>query len=325
MIAGAPRLYAHGDLMIVRLFTYLGRRASPILAASLFVGIAFPDLSRLMKPLFGVALVTLMICAALRIDWRAVRNHLQPPQLPALMLAWMLVGAPLLTAGVIAILGPMPSLGAAIVLSTTCPVLVAVPAFALLLRLDGALALVLMIASHLLLPLVQPPLVLWLLGIELGIDAMTLITRLILLVGGCFGAAALIRWLGGRERIDAARWTIDGLAILSLVVFCIGVMDGFTLAFLSDPGRVALFVIGAIVVNFGLQAAGGLAFAWAPVAPGLIAALASGNRNLGLLIPVLGEAADADLLLFIACGQFPIYLVPAVLGPLYRRLRERPS
>jgi len=311
--------------MIARLFTALARRASPILAIALLVGVVLPDVARLVKPLFGVALVTLMICAALRIEWNAVLGNLRLPRLPVVILAWVMIGAPLAMAAALLVLAPSPALANSMVLAATCPVLVAVPAFALLMRLDAALALVLMVASHLLLPLVQPPLALWLLGVELRIDPLTLMQRLGLFIGGCFGAAALIRHLAGRERIDRARSTIDGMAVGALVIFGIGVMDGFTETLLAQPGRVALFVLGAVFANFGLQAAGGLAFAWAPRTPGLTAALACGNRNLGLLIPVLGEAADPDFLLFIACGQVPIYLVPAVLGPLYRRLRDRPG
>ena len=35
---------------------------------------------------------------------------------------------------------------------------------------------------------------------------------------------------------------------------------------------------------------------------------------------VLPASADADIFLFIAAVQFPIYLIPTLLQPVYRRL-----
>ena len=35
---------------------------------------------------------------------------------------------------------------------------------------------------------------------------------------------------------------------------------------------------------------------------------------------VLPASVDADVFLFIAAVQFPIYLIPTLLQPLYRRL-----
>jgi BASS family bile acid:Na+ symporter len=55
----------------------------------------------------------------------------------------------------------------------------------------------------------------------------------------------------------------------------------------------------------------------------LTTALATGNRNLAVLVAVLGANADADLLLFLAVNQFPMYFVPVLLGPVYRRLLSR--
>ena len=47
---------------------------------------------------------------------------------------------------------------------------------------------------------------------------------------------------------------------------------------------------------------------------------AAGNRNLGLLLAILPATADPALALFLALGQFPIYLLPWLMTPLYRRL-----
>jgi BASS family bile acid:Na+ symporter len=49
----------------------------------------------------------------------------------------------------------------------------------------------------------------------------------------------------------------------------------------------------------------------------------SGGRHNALLMAVLPATADPDIFLFIAAVQFPIYIIPALLQPLYRRLLPR--
>jgi BASS family bile acid:Na+ symporter len=39
-----------------------------------------------------------------------------------------------------------------------------------------------------------------------------------------------------------------------------------------------------------------------------------------MILAVLIDAAPPDLSLFIAVGQFPIYMLPALAVPIYRRL-----
>lgn len=76
----------------------------------------------------------------------------------------------------------------------------------------------------------------------------------------------------------------------------------------------------AFAGNVVLQAVAAIAFAWLDRRSALTAAFASGNRNMGLLLAVLPSDIDPDVLLYFALGQIPIYVVPALLTPLYRRL-----
>jgi BASS family bile acid:Na+ symporter len=55
----------------------------------------------------------------------------------------------------------------------------------------------------------------------------------------------------------------------------------------------------------------------------LTAGYCSGGRHNALLMAVLPASADADIFLFIAAVQFPLYFMPMLLQPLYRRLLPR--
>jgi BASS family bile acid:Na+ symporter len=78
----------------------------------------------------------------------------------------------------------------------------------------------------------------------------------------------------------------------------------------------------AFAGNFGLNLLTALAvrpFAGARVA--LAAGLLSGNRNMALYFAVLPASTDPRVLLFFALCQFPLFLSPFLLRPVYDRLR----
>jgi len=52
------------------------------------------------------------------------------------------------------------------------------------------------------------------------------------------------------------------------------------------------------------------------------AGMLSGNRNMALYLAVLPAAADARLALFFALCQFPLFLSPFLLRPVYALARR---
>lgn len=298
----------------------LNRHASPLLAGALFVGIAVPPLSSLARPLLAGSVVALLAAVLLRIDWRRVAAMRHAPLTAIAAIAWMMIGCPVLV-HVALLTAPIPdSVKTIIVLMASSPTLIAVPAFALMVGADAALALVVMVATSFLLPLIQPPLVLALLGLDLHIGLATLMGRLGFLVGSAAALAALVRTLAGGARVQSWDQEIGGVAVLALIVFGLGVVDGLLWVIIDDPRRVALFTLLAFIANYGLQMIGALTFWPAGRVAALTVGLGSGNRNLAILVAVLADQAPPELSLWLACGQFPMYLFPVAIGPLYRRL-----
>lgn len=310
--------------MILRALDWLSRRGAWVIAGGLFIGLAFPELARLCKPTIAPAVFVLVVVTVVRIDWPKSIAYARRPAVASIVVLWLLVAAPLLVWLATRII-PLPEgLTRALVLTACSPVLTAVPTFAMMLGLDAALALVAMIATSLLQPFLQPPLALLLLGIELDISVTQLMIRLGIFIAGGFAVTLAIRLLAGDARIARANGPIGGVAVLMLILFGIGAMDGLTDTVLRRPAYTGLFLISAFAANFVLQLIGGIAFialARAGVvtrSQALTTALASGNRNLAILVAVLGSGADMDLYLFLAVNQFPMYFVPLLLGPIYR-------
>lgn len=312
--------------MPVRFLEFLNARASTVLALCLFAGIALPDAAAFARPVLVPAVTFLLASAILRMDWARLAEPLRRPGPLVLLVILLMVAIPVFAAWLVRLLPLSDSLRLAIPLFATAPMLVSVTAYALMLGLDARLALVLLVATSLALPVVQPPLALWLLGVEIEIGASTLMLRLAGLVGGAFFAAWLARRMMGAESVRRHDGAIGGIGVFVLVIFAFGAVDGLALRLREDPMQVAAYLAAAFATNFGLQGLTAVLLValenllGLSRAQSLAAALAAGNRNFALLIGAMAVPTQSDLFLFFTCMQFPIYMIPALLGPLYRRV-----
>ena len=308
----------------MRALAFVGRHATKFMAGGVLVGFVAPPLAALARPLLVPALVIPLALALIRLDWSAIAASRRRPGLIAALLVWILGVSPLV---VWAVTTPATALGlpaalreALILMAASSPIVSSV-AIALFVGLDAALAIVAVVFATALVPLTLPPLALALLGVELEISVPAFMGRLAALVGSAFVAAWVIRRLVRPAALAARRDLIDGLAVVNLVVFAIAIMDGVTAFALERPGYAALAVALAFVFNIALQAAGWIAFRRFGAVTALTAGLVSGNCNMGLVLVALSGHADVEVTAFFALAQLPMYMLPWVLEPLYRRLR----
>jgi predicted Na+-dependent transporter len=314
-----------------RLLAFLGSHATWVLFLGVFLGLALPALSTLARPLLAPAVAVLLTATLVRIDWNLMLGHLRRPWTAALITAWLLIGAPLAMAGALALL-PMPSaLTTALVLMAAAPPILSAAPIAMILGLDGALALVVGLAATLLTPFTVPPLALALLGLELDLGVVEFMTRLSIVVAVALAAALVIRRLIGPERLPRVARHLDGLVVGVMLVFAVAIMDGVTATLIDRPGVVFFWLLAAFVANPALQIAGALAFFWLGRRRALTVGLVSGNCNMGLLLAAFPPGTDFDVVLYFAVAQLPMYMLPALLLPLYRRMvrpeleQENPS
>ena len=306
--------------MLSRALRILAAQATGILAGGILLGLAWPAAARALSPLLAPSVFVILTAALVRLDWRQTLDYARRPGLMILVLLWLLGLAPLVTMLVVSFAGPPPGLATAIVLMAAAPPIMSSIAFSLLFRLDTPLATVAVFLATLLVPLTLPPLALALLDLRLSVGIGELMLRIGGLAFGAAGAAAIIRRLVPGRVLSERAEEIDGLSVLMLLAFGIAIMDGVTTLLLRDPGLVALAVGLAFAANIALQAAGAGLFWWLGRRQALTVALVSGNRNMGLLLAALAGTADAEVALYFAVGQLPIYMLPLVLRPLYRRL-----
>lgn len=312
--------------LLDRVLRRMGRHATTLLPFSLVVGIVFQDLAAAARPLVGPLAVLLLMLALVRTDWPRVRALLARPALALALSAALLVGVPLAIWPIWSLMPIWPGLVAALCLSAMAPTIISAATTAGFLRLDSSLALLVALITNFAVPVTLPPLALWLLGLDLQIGVGALALRLLLIVGlALAGAVAIRAWLGPDGlRHNAQR--IDGLSILVLIVFAIPLMDGIVARALAEPAKLGGFVAGSfagMLLNNAVLALACLPFMDRRSA--LTAGYCSGGRNNALLMAVLPITADPDIFLFIAAVQVPIYIIPTLLQPAYRRLLRVPA
>lgn len=299
----------------------MGRHATTLLPFSLLVGIVFQDLAAAARPLVGPLATILMMLALVRTDWPRVRALVQRPGLAIVLSAAILIAVPLVVWPIWQALPVWPGLAAALCLSAMAPAITSAPTTAAFLRLDVSLALLIALITNFAVPLTLPPLALWLLGLDLQISAGALSLRLAAIVLiALAGAIAIRAWLGAEGlRHNAER--IDGCAVAVLILFAIPLMDGIVARTHAEPLKLAGFIAGSfagMLLTNAVMTIGALPFLDRRTA--LTAGYCSNGRNNALLMAVLPVTADPDIFLFIAAVQVPIYVIPTLLQPLYRRL-----
>jgi len=290
------------------------------LAVGVLAGLVWPKLASLLAPLLAPTVFVVLTLTAVRADWHDIAAYVRRPAAPATVVIWVLLVSPVVTLLVARALHLPPPLVTAVVLMAAAPPVMASLAFALLLRLDLAMSVISTFVATVLVPVSLPPMALMLLDLEIEMNVVEFMLRLATLTVGAFALAAILRRLVPASRIQAIAPQIDGVAVLVLVLFAIAIMDGVRDAMLMRPDYVALTLVTAFGANVGLQALGSLLFLSLGRRRALTAGFVSGNRNMALVLAALAGSADFDVTLYFAIGQIPLYMLPALLAPLYRRL-----
>lgn len=306
---------------LLRLLAASARHGGALLAVGVFGGLLVPPLADALHWFIAPNVVMLMTLVLLRVDVGGALFHLRrPARLLAIVVFHALV-APALVWAAIQPLDLDPGIAGAMVIFATGCAATSGAAFARLVGLDAELTLLATLATTLLVPLTAPPVVHLLIGIDLALSLPQFVARLAMVVAAPLALSVLIRRWAGPARLAPLGPALDGLVVWILVLYGLGVMKGLTARLLDDPWWVAQAAAAAFAVSFGLNLATTLALARLGWGHAAAAGLMGGNRNMALYLAVLPAAADPRIGLFFALCQFPLYLSPFLLRPVYGAAR----
>ena len=116
------------------------------------------------------------------------------------------------------------------------------------------------------------------------------------------------------------REALDGLNSIALAVIVIGLMSAVIPAFMDKPVVLAGWLLFAIFVNCGLQLSAYFVFQFLEVGQRNVPiAIVAGNRNVAIfLIASSATVQSEEFLIFLGCYQFPMYLTPIIMRPLFK-------
>jgi BASS family bile acid:Na+ symporter len=302
--------------------SWLGRQGTRAVAASIFIGIFLPPLAALFKPIFPIALFALLCLAFLRVDPADVRAHFSRPLIVGAASAWMMLATPLLTGLTLVALGMadrLPGLYIAMILQAAAPPVISAPTLAALMGLDAALTLATLVVCTALTPLTAPMFATFFVGQDIAISPAALGAKLLGLLAGAAIVAVLVRRFAGKAWVARQGERIDGLSVVALFFFAVGLMDGVLASIISEPLKVLGLTLLSFALSFGLMGLTTVVFVRLGMGQALALGLAAGNRNMGLMLAAAGAAVPELTWLYFAVAQLPIYLMPAMLKPLARR------
>jgi len=308
--------------IILNILAWVGRQGTRAVAVSILLGLVMPPVSAFLRPYFGYVVFLMLLTAFLRVDAEAIKVRLRRPGLVIAALVWIMVVLPLIAVAIASMSGlsNRPDILLIIFMITAAPSITASPAFAYMLKLDGALSLTILVLVTIATPLTAPIFAEILFDGALQITSLELAGRLFGLLGGAIIVAWVFRRFMGRERIAKRNAEIDGINVCALFLFAVIAMDGVGATFLGDPLLGMIVLIASFAAALLQMALTMMAFFAADRADAFNIAISTGNRNMGLFVAALGSTLPDLTWLYFALGQFPIYFLPLFLQPLSRRI-----
>lgn len=310
-------------------FAWIGRHAATVLVGGAVLALLLPNVGAILLPGLRPIVIALLALAMVRVDADDVVRHLRRPGRLTVTITFLMLLIPAVVHGVALALGLPRDLHTALVLLACAPPLASSANLALLIGLDGALALNTMVLGALVMPVTAPLVIGFTLGLDLSV--VQLFIDLVINFAAAIAIALVVRLAAGTPRLKRRTAELDGLMAILMVAFIVAVMSDVGRELAEDWRRVGKFLVAVLAANFGLQTliavivmvVGGRPRFLPDRQSGLTIALMSGNRNMALIIAALPASAAEPFLLFLALYQLPIYATPLLMGPIYRRLRDK--
>ena len=287
-----------------------------LLAVSIFLGIAFPQLAAFCKPVLLPIIFLLFLCAVLQVSFTDAITTAVNEKSSWITLVWQLLLLPLL---LFVFLRPILSeqLHSFAVVSMCAGSITATTALARLFNLNSSLALVACIGGAVLMPLPLYFFLMLLTGSEVSLDLKVYSIRIFVFIVVPIVLAVVIRKIVSLSTDEWLMRKMPTVALGLLMVFGLAVMDGVGELMLSDPKRLVSYMALAFGISIGVQLLTYFGLYFLGRRNATTAAMLCSYRNMGLVAAIAGPVLGEDFFIFLGVWQFPMYLLPWLLQKLY--------
>ena len=207
-------------------------------------------------------------------------------------------------------------------LAAAAPPVTAAAAIATFLRLNTAIAACVTVLSILLAPIILPIILKYLRSANFDLNLWSLGFQLVAFIFTSFGVAMFFKTIVSEQRITKNKSILDGISVISIILFTIGIMSGVSNLVIDRPWFVLENLLVSSTIVLFLYLITTAVFWRAGKKSAMAIAIASGNCNLGLMYLVLLDKVDAEVLVYFSVGQIPMYTLPTLLTPIVKILRN---
>lgn len=306
---------------MLALLRLLARQGRFVLVAGLVAGLLLPQVATALRPWLGELVLVLLFLNAVRIGLpEALRGLRHSGQTLRVVLCYQLLLPMLILAGVMAAGFIEAPAAIALTLMLAAPPVTAAPNMSVMLGHAPEPAFRLLILGTLIVPLTILP-IFWM-SPALG-DWQTALDASLRLGLSLCGAVVLgfmcRSFLKPRMSTDETQ-ALDGVISLTLAILVIGLMSAVAPALAHDPIELAGWLLFAVVANLGAQLLAYVVLRRCEYGENAVPfALVAGNRNVALFLIASSVTQSEEFLMFLGCYQFPMYLTPLVMRPLFGR------
>jgi hypothetical protein len=296
--------------------------ARACLIAGLAAGLLLPGMARALYPWLAEMVAVLLLLTALRIGLRAALGALGDLRWGLGAVAILQLALPMALYACLVPFGLHTTPAAlAMVLTCAAPAISGSPNLALMMGQDAGRMMQILVLGTAAFPLTVLPILA--LMPQLG-PAQTVVTSAlrvfaVILISTGVGFA-IRRWLFRAPSVSQIK-AMDGASTLAFSIIVVGLMAALNPALRATPGLVALWMLLAFAISYGLQIAVLLTLRKTRLrALAGPLAIGAGTRNIALFLVALPTEVLGPLLVFVGCWQVPMYLTPILLPRLYRKM-----
>lgn len=306
--------------LLHRTLGFCANHARWVLVIGLLAALVLQDVAEQFQPSIPWFIAALLFTASLRIGPRSALGALGELGRHIEVTLLMQLALPLLLLLIVVAFGGSGVYVTALLLVAAASPISGSPNLVIMLGHEPAPALRQLVIGTAMLPLTVVPVFMWL--PELGeLQSVVLAcVRLLLVIAFAAAAGFALRVWWKPKLTTQETLTIDGLSAVLMALVVVGLMSALGEAMRNRPVDLALMMLFVFALNFGLQWVGTFFWRWRYGGDYTVPlSVISGNRNVALYLTALPAAATDELLLFVGCYQFPMYLTPILLRRYYRQ------
>ncbi len=288
-----------------------------VLAASIFIGIAFPQLASWFKPFLLPAIFLLFTFAIFQIGFSDVWRYALKEKATWTILAWQLIALPLLAA---IVLRPLLSdyFYLLAVVSLCTGAITATTALTRMLGLNDALSLVVGLLGTILMPI---PLYLFLnagVALDATVEISVYLNRIVVFIIAPFVLVAVVRVMISRSTELWLQGYMPTAMLVLLTIFGLSVMDGVHALLLEQPFLLLQYVLLAFAISLAVQLLTFYVLRFLGARDAMTACLLCAYRNMGMVAAIAGASLGEHFFIFVGVWQLPMYTLPKLLRRIYQ-------